>query len=266
MKKRKTAYSTPYICSVLKFISASYLIFGLIPPLTLAAEKPILDKTFNETALMHQQAANSQSSILKTQATTQQLLAEFQALNQELNQLKINQAHLLQTQSQQALSINSLRKQLNEVEITEKAIIPHLLTMIDWLDSFIAKDIPFHTEARQQSLAYLKTSMIDPDTSLPERYRRVLEAYQIESEYGYTIEAYPQTIKVNNQDLHVNLLRVGRIGLYYQSEDGQRSGYWDQQQGHWQVALTGIEDEIKQGLLIAQKQRPHTLLTLPVVR
>jgi len=242
-----------------------YSFSGLtLAPIAFSADT--LNKSINEAQKMHQQGAKSQTRILKSKDVTQQLLAQFQTLNHELDQLKINQAHLLQTQSQQVLSINSLQKQLSEVETTEKAIIPHLLTMIDWLDSFIAKDIPFHTETRQHSLAYLKASMIDPDTSLPERYRRVLEAYQIESEYGYTIEAYPQTIKVNNQNLHVNLLRVGRVGLYYQSADGQRSGYWDHKQDQWQVALEGIDDEIKQGLLIAQKQRPHTLLTLPVTR
>ena len=225
-----------------------------------------LNNTLSEAALMHQQGANSQSSILKNKDTTHKLLAEFQALNHELDQLKINQAHLLQTQSQQTLTISSLQKQLSEVETTEKAIIPHLLSMIDWLDNFIAKDIPFHIKERQESIVYLKSSMIDPDISLPERYRRVLEAFQIESEYGYTIEAYPQKIETRDKSLHVTLLRIGRVGLYYQSEDAQRSGFWDHNKNTWQIGQEGIGDEIKHGLLIAQKQRPHSFLTLPVVK
>lgn len=237
-----------------------------------------LEKSVSEASLMLQQGATSQEIILSSQSTTQKLLAEFQALNKELDQLKINQAHLQQTQTQQAISMRSLQKQLDAVETTEKSIIPHLLSMIDWLDNFIAHDMPFHSEERQQRINYLKSSIIEPNTSLPERYRRVLEAYQIESEYGYTIEAYPQTIEASpqtivptltttNTSLHVQLLRVGRIGLYYQSENGQRSGYWDHKKRTWQDASSAdieISDEIKQGLLIAQKQRPHTLLSLPV--
>ena len=142
--------------------------------------------------------------------------------------------------------------------------------MIDWLDSFIAQDLPFHTKEREQRVSYLKTSIVDPKTSLPERYRRVLEAYQIESEYGYTIEAYPQTIELTNRSLHVKLLRIGRIGLYFQSEDGEHSGYWDEKQSTWKTSstdpTTDIANEIKQGLLIAQKQRPHSLLSLPVIK
>jgi len=251
-----------------KQLSAYCLLGGLLLAQPALSEKNnnTLNKTRAEAALMHKQGAKSQSTILKSKEATQQLLAEFQALNHELNQLKINQAHLLQVQAQQMRSINSLKKQLNEIETTEKAIIPHLLSMIDWLDNFIAEDIPFHKEERQQRISYLKSSMITPDINLPERYRRVLEAYQVESEYGYTIESYPYTIKVSGEQLHVNLLRAGRVGLYYQSNDEQRSGYWDHKKGVWQIAPEGVEDEIQKGMLIAQKQRPHSLLILPIVK
>jgi len=245
-----------------------FLIIGaVISQLALSSN---LEKSVNEAALMQQQGATSQSVILKSSSTTQQLLGEFQVLNQTIDQLKINQAHLQQTQAQQTLSTNSLQKQLNAVATTEKSIIPHLLSMIDWLDNFIAQDVPFHSQERQQRINYLKTSIVDPSTSLPERYRRVLEAYQIESEYGYTIEAYPQTITLTDSSLHVKLLRIGRIGLYFQSEDGQQSGYWDHKKSTWRNSSIDpeidIADEIKQGLLIAQKQRPHSLLSLPVIK
>mgnify|MGYP000211515225 CR=1 FL=1 len=255
-----------------RFFANNYCAITLVLGTTLSqpALSSNLEKSVNEATLMQQQGATSQVIILNSQSATQQLLAEFQTLNKELDQLKINQAHLQQTQAQQTLSMHSLKKQLNTVETTEKSIIPHLLSMIDWLDTFIAQDAPFHTQERQQRIDYLKTSIVDPNTSLPERYRRVLEAYQIESEYGYTIEAYPQTITLTNTALHVKLLRVGRIGLYFQSEDGQHSGYWDHKQGIWHNASADpaidIADEIKQGLLIAQKQRPHSLLSLPVIK
>jgi len=251
-----------------KKISVSCLLAGLLLAQPALSEKNnnTLNKTRAEAELMHKQAAKSQSNILKSKEATQQLLSEFQTLNYELDQLKINQAHLLQTQTQQIRTINSLKKQLNEIETTEKAIVPHLLSMIDWLDDFVVKDIPFHADERHQRIAYLKSSMIAPDINLPERYRRVLEAYQIESEYGYTLESSPHTINISGEQLRVNLLRVGRIGLYYQTEDGQRSGYWDRKKGAWQIAPAGAEDEIKKGLLIAQKQRPHSLLILPIVK
>lgn len=229
-----------------------------------------LESSVSEAEFMRQQGASSQAIILASQSTTQKLLIEFKSLNEELDQLKINQAHLDETHHQQIFSMQSLQQQLNTVANTEKAIIPHLLSMIDWLDNFITQDIPFHLEERQQRITYLKTSIVDPSISLPERYRRVLEAYQIESEYGYTIEAYPQTIKPNASTLHVQLLRVGRIGLYYQSEDEQHNGYWNDDEKIWQTASSDtaieISDEIKNGLLIAQKQRPHSLLSLPVIK
>ena len=230
-----------------------------------ASNKP-LDKAIIETELMHQQGATSQSVILKSQETTRQLLTEFQALNKALDQLKINHAHSLETQAQQLHTINSLNHQLNEIEVTETNIVPQLLSMVDWLDDFIDSDIPFHAKERQQRIEYLKTSMIDPDISLPERYRRVLEAYQIESEYGYTIESYTATISVADEHLQVSILKIGRIGLYYQSEDGQYSGYWNTLNRQWQEGPESLAEEVKKGLLMAQKQRPHALLSLPVLK
>ncbi len=254
-----------HIMRRLIYCSLSGLLISL-PAFSADKNSKTLDKAVNETALSHQQGAESQSVILKSKETTRQLLSEFQTLNQTIDQLKINHAHLVQTQTQQLLTINSLTNQLNEIEVTEKAIVPHLLSMVDWLDSFVDQDMPFHSEERQQRIAYLKSSMVDPDVGLPERYRRVLEAYQVESEYGYTIEAYPYTISLSGEKLNVKLLRVGRIGLYYQSEDGQYSGYWHHQNKAWETGQNGIKAEIENGLLIAQKQRPHSLLTLPVVK
>lgn len=255
-----------------QFLSITYGAMTLV--IGTALSQPVLssnlEKSVNEATLMQQQGATSQAVILNSQNKTQRLLTEFQIINKELDQLKVNQAHLEQTQTQQVLSMQSLQKQLSAAETTEKSIIPHLLSMIDWLDNFIAQDMPFHSTERQQRINYLKTSIIDPNTSLPERYRRVLEAYQIESEYGYSIEAYSKTINLTSSSLHVKLLRIGRIGLYFQSEDGQHNGYWDYKKGAWRNAsedpTIDIEDEIKQGLLIAQKQRPHSLLSLPVIK
>ena len=71
-------------------------------------------------------------------------------------------------------------------------------------------------------VANLKRLMDDADTPLSEKYRRVMEAYQVEVQYGHTIEAYQGELRDPGSSRMVEFLRLGRVGLYYLSLDGKR--------------------------------------------
>ena len=75
--------------------------------------------------------------------------------------------------------------------------------------------------------ATLKQIVNLPDITLPDKYRRVMEAYQIEIEYGRTIEAYNDTITVDGEEYTVDILRVGRLVMAFQTSDGELSGIWN---------------------------------------
>ena len=62
----------------------------------------------------------------------------------------------------------------------------------------------------------------------------------------------------------VDFLRVGRIGLIYQSQDGKVSGAWDQSARQWQVLGNESKNQIKFALQIAMKQKAPDLVLLPV--
>jgi hypothetical protein len=98
-----------------------------------------------------------------------------------------------------------------------------------------------------------------------EKFRKVMEAFQIENDYGRTIEAYEETLTLGDQgERLVDVLRVGRIGLYYQTPDGQVTGMWDQDAGQWVVLGNEYRNPIREGLRIAKKQVAPELLLLPV--
>ena len=63
----------------------------------------------------------------------------------------------------------------------------------------------------------LQALLVDPDVSIAELYRRVLEAYQIESEYGRTLEAWRGPLNDGDQQRVVEFLRGGRLMLFFQS-------------------------------------------------
>jgi hypothetical protein len=100
--------------------------------------------------------------------------------------------------------------------------------------------------------------------SLSEKYRRILEAYQVETEYGRTIEAYQAALINGDSGRTVDFLRIGRVGLYYLSLDGREAGMWDNKTKQWHVLPTDQNQAVSQGLKVALKQLPPNLLVLPM--
>ena len=62
----------------------------------------------------------------------------------------------------------------------------------------------------------------------------------------------------------VDFLRIGRLGLYYQTLDNEETGNWDKGDQQWEELEDEYRRSIRDGLRIARKQSPPTLLRLPV--
>jgi hypothetical protein len=93
-----------------------------------------------------------------------------------------------------------------------------------------------------------------------ERYRRLLEAYQIELDYGRTMVSYKGKLE-DGRD--ADFVRVGRVSLLYRTTDGEEAGYWDAQQKKW-VADNDYNKAIENAVLIASKESAPDLVTVPV--
>lgn len=91
-----------------------------------------------------------------------------------------------------------------------------------------------------------------------------MEAYQVEADYGRTIEAYRGDLKDKDQTRAVDLLRVGRLGLYYLTLDRREAGAWDRKTKAWHILPGEYRHAIEQGLRTARKQATPDLLKLPV--
>jgi hypothetical protein len=91
-----------------------------------------------------------------------------------------------------------------------------------------------------------------------------MEAYQIENEYGRTIEAYRAPLELDGEETTVDFLRFGRIALVYQTLDASRSGVWNREARSWQPLDSGYRSSIRDALRIALKQAAPDLVTLPL--
>jgi hypothetical protein len=192
------------------------------------------------------------------------MLGDYRATLRETESLRrYNEQLELQIKSQEE-EVVSIQQQIADIEHTNREIYPLMQRMVETVEKFVALDVPFLLAERSKRIATLKETMTRADVSTAEKYRRVLEAYTIEMEYGRTLEAYEDKLEVaGGEPRTVNFLRIGRTALLYQTLDGDETGYWDVDQKAW-VVDNGYEEDVTSGLKVARKVTAPDLLIAPV--
>ena len=178
--------------------------------------------------------------------------------------MEVYNAQLRRQISNQDQEMIDLNKSIDEVSVIERQITPLMLNMITGLSQFVPLDVPFLIEERSNRILDLQSMMDRADVSTSEKFRRVMEAYQVEMDYGKTIEAYPGLKEIDGQERSVEFLRIGRTTLIYQTRDGSFQGVWNKQTRQWEELDSSYKNQISKGLRIAKKQLAPDLLMVPV--
>jgi hypothetical protein len=207
-------------------------------------------------------AQQSQQHVDNLADETDQMLAEYREVLRQTDSLHAYNEQLNKLVVSQSEEMAAMDRQLKNIETTQRDIVPLMLKMIETMAMFVELDVPFLPEERHQRVVQLQTLMERADVTIAEKYRRILEAYQVETEYGRTIEAYQGELTIDEVVRTVDFLRVGRVSLYYLTLDGLEAGVWHQKQ--WQKLDNEYREAISQGLKVAKKQLPPDLLVLPV--
>lgn len=239
------------------------LICGLCYSTTLVSAGK-LEQAINAGIDQTSKASSSQQKIDQLDDATRQMLQEYRQNRREAEVLKEYNDHLAQLLESQETEKKSLENQLKEIEITQREIVPLMLNMLATLEAFVGFDLPFLPEERSQRLSQLKETVGRADVSNAEKFRRVLEAYQVEGDYGRTIEAYRANLKLGDGERPVDFLRLGRVALYYQTLDGSETGIWNQQSKQWDELPGEYSRPVRDGLRIARKEAAPDLLALPI--
>ncbi len=241
-----------------------YLILLIIFSPLSSANPDQLNSAINQQDQINKEAETSQKKINKLADQSQRMLGEFKQTLRETSNLKVYNNNLEKLLISQKQEIQSLNKQYDEIETTNQGIVPLMIRMIDSLATFIDLDVPFLMTERKNRIAALKELMVSANITTSEKYRRVMEAYQIETDYGRTIEAYRGTLNSNGQQRTVEFLRIGRITFLYQTLDGNEAGVWDQPNKKWNALSSDYLTSIRKSIQIAKKQAAPELLMLPV--
>lgn len=233
-----------------------------VPVSTRAAEN--VDDVLDAQQEFQRAAAGSQKRIDQLDDETVTLLSEYHTELERLQDLRTYNANMRKMRASQEAEKVRLSLELEEIEVVRRELLPLMVEMIDVLARFIELDQPMLMAERQARLQSLQDNLGRSDVALGEKYRRIIEAYQIEAEYGQNIEAYEGTLALDGRELTVDFLRVGRLALYYVSLDRSEGGLWHPLERSWYNLDARHLDLLDFALRVARKQAPPNLMPLPL--
>lgn len=229
-----------------------------------AASAAPLGAALDESQGLAADAKASQARIEKLDDASREMLTEYRSALEQAEALKGYNVQLRELVAAQQKELTGYQTQLDGIESTQQAAAPQMRKMVEVLGEFISADVPFLPQERADRLAQLQELMPRADVSLAEKYRRILEAYQVESDYGRTLEAWRGELDGEQGTRSVEFLRLGRAMMYYQTLDGHESGWWNPQEHAWQVLDNSARRPLHQAIAIARQEQAPTLLDLPV--
>ena len=206
----------------------------------------------------------SQEKITDLSVETQELLGEYRLVLQQIDRLIAYNDYVERLITDQEEQIIDINRQLQEFALIERGIVPLMLESIETLDRFIDLDVPFLLEERKDRVNRLRVIMNESDITVSEKFRQIMDAYQIETSFGSDIEAYTGFLEIDGENRQVDFLRIGRTSLTYQTPDQNQTGFWNKQTQEWEDLPRKYTDHVKEGLRIAKKQITPDLIQLPV--
>jgi hypothetical protein len=245
-------------------LSAAFLAIFITAGSSVAQEEKALEPAVQKATEINESAAKSQQKINSITDQIDNKLQQFKAINKETTGLDVYNGQLQKQIDNQMQEMADLNASIDGVSIIERQITPLMMRMITGLEQFVELDVPFLAQERNNRVVELQAMMDRADIAPSEKFRRVMEAYQVEMDYGRTLEAYSGLHTIDGQERDVDFLRVGRTALIYQTRDASLQGTWNKQTRQWEALSSSYRSQVTKGLRMAKKQLAPDLLMLPI--
>jgi hypothetical protein len=209
-------------------------------------------------------AAKSQVKVNKLHDQAGDLVFQYRQVVDDTDGLRSYNDYVASLVADQQSKINATQEDINGIDKTRQGLVPLMFKMIDSIETFVALDLPFEKEERHDRIAFLKEMMLDSDTSTAEKYRKVLEAYQIELDSGRTSQVTQGKESIDGKELTVDVLQFGRVTLVAQTLDSKQTWVWNKTSKSWDTLGEEWRRPIRNAIDVVRGDKSPNLVKLPV--
>jgi len=239
------------------------LLVFLVVPVRAETEAVELQKKVSQAIDMRQATQKEEDAWAGRKAV---LMARYRSLKAQKDQLlkvKAETGGILKAHQVRIVEIERKARESGRIKEELQAFLESIITRIE---KFIKKDLPFLPKERADRLASIKETLARSDKTSAEKYRRAMDALEVETEYGRTVEVYQATIDLKGQSVLVDILRLGRLSMFFQTPDGKIVGHYDRAAKAWLCLPSGYHRDINKAVEMARRERAIDLVRLPIGR
>jgi hypothetical protein len=247
-----------------KSLIASTIIGALALTASNFASADALTELQKAEAQTFKASKKSQDKINSIYEQTIELLGQYRLTVDEAETLSQYNDHIQLMVNDQLANIKSLEDQIAGIDKTKQGIVPLMYKMIDTLEKFVSLDIPVNIENRKERVANLRDIMGDSNVTVSEQFRLVLEAYEIEANYGTVFAAYQAELDLGDRMVTADFLHMGRVSFVAQSLDMKNAWVWNNETRSWDELGDEYLKPITDAIRMARNQLPKDLTKLPV--
>lgn len=209
-------------------------------------------------------AAEAQRRINQLSDQADELLEEYREVAKIVDGLEVYNAGYRRTIAEQERTIAQYDKSIEDAAALQRQVPPLMERMMVALEQFVDLDLPFLLDERQARLELIRSTFSDSSVNVAEKFRLVLAAYQQEINYGRVMQHYTDTLEIGGVERDVDILRVGRIALLYQTSDQTETGVWDKNSKQWVTLEDSYRRPVANAIRMAQNLTTIDILQLPI--
>jgi hypothetical protein len=188
-----------------------------------AVQAQQLDRTISEARRSTTSGAQTQTRIDQLDDQRTDIELQYRALLEQIESQRLfveQQQVFIRSQENE---IASLQQQIERVENIERDLAPMMREMVQNLEEFVSLDLQFQMDGEGGRLARLERLyevIDDPNIAPAERYRVILNAYEIEMAFGRNVRRYEEGVLEDGVPVTVTTLQIGRVAVIRKYPDG----------------------------------------------
>ena len=237
---------------------------GTVSAQDTVVDTSILDRANDLAGEAIAAAAEAQRRINQLSDEADELVQEYSEVSKIVDGLEVYNAGYRRTIAEQEKRIAEYNQSIEDAAALQRQVPPLMERMMVALEQFVDLDLPFLLEQRHARLELIRNTFSDSSVNVAEKFRLVLAAYQQEINYGRVMQHYTDTLDINGVERDVDILRVGRIALLYQTSDQTQTGVWDKTTGAWVTLEDSYRRPVANAIRMAQDLASPEILELPI--